>query len=425
MESSVEVLEKLKRRVTLKLSLEEIEPVYRQVFRQLRNVRMNGFRSGKFPKGWLEKRFKTVMHQEAIEKVLPEYVEEALKKNDLHQATQSVVTEIEFERKLPLKAVIEFEVKPTLDPPDCKKIRLTRLTPEPVKDDEIEEEIQLLLKSRGQLLPREKGAEAEAGNWVSLKIRLEDANEDSSEKIHFELGGKQHKDFFEAVMGMKEEDTKTADVSISSDEKEGKPEKKTYEIHLTLLQTLQLPELNESLFKELEVADLDELNKSFDGNLQKRNQEKIQAEYRNNLSSQLPGLYKDFDLPEALIQRKEHELEHQFEEKSKELSSKEKAVQKEADMKSFRENLKLYYITDAIGRHEKILIDRDSAAGEFFGMASMFNQSPEDLINTPFGGRMFNQILDRQHREAVLDRVIVRVFGDPVDSAEKQVQENR
>ena len=55
----------------------------------------------------------------------------------------------------------------------------------------------------------------------------------------------------------------------------------------------------------------------------------------------------------------------------------------------------------------------------------MFNQSPEDLINTPFGGRMFNQILDRQHREAVLDRVIARVFGDPVDSAEKLVQENR
>ena len=152
----------------------------------------------------------------------------------------------------------------------------------------------------------------------------------------------------------------------------------------------------------------------------KGNQEKIQAEYRNSLSSQLQGLYKDFDLPEALIQRQEHEMEHQFEEKSKELSSEEKAIQMEADMKSFRENLKLYYITDAIGRHEEILIDQDSAAGEFLGVASMFNKSPEDLISTPFGGRMFNQILDRQHRETVLDRVIARVFGDPVDSAEKQ-----
>ena len=71
MESTVQVLEKLKRRVTLVLSLEEIEPVYRQVFRQLRNVRLNGFRPGKFPKGWLDKRFKTVMHQEANERVLP------------------------------------------------------------------------------------------------------------------------------------------------------------------------------------------------------------------------------------------------------------------------------------------------------------------------------------------------------------------
>ena len=83
MESNVEELEKLKRRLTLELSLEEVEPHYRNVMRQLRSTRLNGFRPGKFPKGWLEKRFKSVMHHEAIEHVIPGFIDEALKKNEI------------------------------------------------------------------------------------------------------------------------------------------------------------------------------------------------------------------------------------------------------------------------------------------------------------------------------------------------------
>ena len=97
MESNVEELEKLKRRLTLELSLEEIEPHYRNVMRQLRSTRLNGFRPGKFPKGWLEQRFKSVMHHEAIENVIPGFIDEALQKNELQQATQAVISELEFE----------------------------------------------------------------------------------------------------------------------------------------------------------------------------------------------------------------------------------------------------------------------------------------------------------------------------------------
>ena len=86
MESRVEVLEKLKRRLILELSLEEIQPVYRNVYSQLRNVRINGFRSGKFPKGWLEKRFKTAMHKEALDNVLPNFVDQAMIKHEMFQA---------------------------------------------------------------------------------------------------------------------------------------------------------------------------------------------------------------------------------------------------------------------------------------------------------------------------------------------------
>ena len=141
MESNVEELEKLKRRLTLELSLEEVEPHYRNVMRQLRSTRLNGFRPGKFPKGWLEKRFKSVMHHEAIEYVIPGFIDEALQKNELQQATQAVISKLELDQKQPLKAVIEFEVKPTLELPDYKKFKLTRKEVESVNPEEVEEEL--------------------------------------------------------------------------------------------------------------------------------------------------------------------------------------------------------------------------------------------------------------------------------------------
>ena len=58
--------------LTIELPLVEVEPHYRNVLRQLRKTRMNGFRPGKFPKGWMEKRFKSVMHHEAVDNVIAE-----------------------------------------------------------------------------------------------------------------------------------------------------------------------------------------------------------------------------------------------------------------------------------------------------------------------------------------------------------------
>jgi tRNA(Glu) U13 pseudouridine synthase TruD len=48
----------------------------------------------------------------------------------------------------------------------------------------------------------------------------------------------------------------------------------------------------------------------------------------------------------------------------------------------------------------------------------MFNQSADELIKTPYGSRLYNQILSRRQEESSLDRVVARVFGDPIETDE-------
>ena len=72
MESSIDELGKLKYSIALEISFQEMKPTYDAVYRELKKTRHNGFRQGKHPKGWLDKRFNSVMHAEAVEEFWPE-----------------------------------------------------------------------------------------------------------------------------------------------------------------------------------------------------------------------------------------------------------------------------------------------------------------------------------------------------------------
>ena len=97
-------------------------------------------------------------------------------------------------------------------------------------------------------------------------------------------------------------------------------------------------------------------------------------------------------------------------------------IDKEKEIEDFKEKLRLNFMIDTIGRLEEVTIDREAVAGEFIQMAMMFNQSADELIKTPYGSRLYNQILSRRQEESSLDRVVARVFGDPIEIEEDKTK---
>ena len=146
MESSVDELGKLKYSLSLDISLKEIKPTYDDIYRQLKNTRLNGFRPGKHPKGWLEKRFLSAMHQEAVDRVIPGYMESALKEHSLRPITMPVIQKIDFDRKSPLSATIHFEISPKLVPLDYGKILLEKKELEEVSAADVTAELETIIQ---------------------------------------------------------------------------------------------------------------------------------------------------------------------------------------------------------------------------------------------------------------------------------------
>ena len=61
---------------------------------------------------------------------------------------------------------------------------------------------------------------------------------------------------------------------------------------------------------------------------------------------------------------------------------------------------------------------------EFVGLAQITGQSPDNLIQSPFGRDMYQRIIVRKQGDSILDRVVARVFGDPIEDISSETHEH-
>ena len=422
MESSIEELGELKYSIALEISLEEIKPTYDAVYKQLKKTRLNGFRPGKHPKGWLDKRFKSAMHQEAVDRVIPEFMENALENHSLKPVTVPVIQQIDFDRKSSLSATLHFEIAPKLPKLDYGKILLTRKEIEEVKAKEIENELDLLIQREEYLEPKTgENIKVENHDWVLIDysgtIEGEEFTDSIANELQFKVGGTEYKEFHASLIGMGAGEEKEAVLELSErfDKNEGK--KADFRIKLTGISVAKRPEMDDKFFKKFGVSNKNELKEKIIENLESRKKTELQTEYRMQVGAQLPGLYDDFVLPEELIKSGKERVDTELEEASakKEITEEEIDKKREEGYENASMDLRMKFILDSVREHEKLKFDEKEVAGEFFNLSQITGQDPEKLIQSPFGRNMYQRIFIQKQGDATLDRIVARVFGDPIE----------
>ena len=422
MESSVEELGDLKYSIALEISLEEIKPTYDTVYKELKKTRLNGFRPGKYPKGWLEKRFKTAMQKEAVDRVIPAYMENALEDHSLKPVTVPIIQQIDFDLKSSLSATLQFEIAPNLPKLDYGKILLTRKEFEKVKSNEIDEELELFLQGQEKLEPKlGNNVKVENDDWVLIDysgtIGSKEFTGSIAKELQFKVGGEEYKEFHATLIGMicGEEKVETIELSERFEENQGK--KADFRINLIGIFTAKRPKMDEVFFKKFGVANEKELREKITENLEARKKSELQSEYRMQVGSQLTGLYDNFILPEELVKLGNERVDTDLNDASskKEITDSEVDKKRQEGYENARMDLRMKFILDSVREHEKLKFDEKEAAGEFFNLAQITGQNPDELIKTPFGQNMYQRIFIRKQGDATLDRIVARVFGEPIE----------
>ncbi len=421
MESSLEELGDLKYSIALEIPFEEIKPTYDAVYKQLKKTRLNGFRPGKYPKGWLEKRFKSAMQQEAVDKVIPAYMENALEDHSLKPVTVPVIQQIEFDIRSSLSATLHFEIAPKLPQLDYGKILLTRRDVEKLKPDEIDNEMELLKQREEYLEPKSgESSKVEKDDWVLLDysgtIEGNEFSGSTAKELQFKIGGPEYREFHDELIGMSSGEEKKTVIELSENFNENEGKKADIIIKLTSISTAKKPKIDGEFFKRFGVENEKELKAKIAENIETRKKSELQSEYRMQVGSQLTGLYDDFVLPEELIKLGKERVDKELEaSEEKEITKAEIENKRKKGYENAKMDLRMKFILDSVREHEKLKFDEKEAAAEFFNLAQVTGQDPDKLIQTPFGRNMYQRIFIRKQGDATLDRIVTRVFGDKIE----------
>ena len=431
MESIVEGLGKLKYSVALEITLEEIKPTYNAIYRELKNTRHNGFRPGKHPKGWLDKRFMSAMQKEAVKHIIPRYMDDALKEHSLRPVTVPVIQKIDFNRESPLSATLHFEISPKLPLLDYDKILLERKDIEEVSAKDIAEELDSLLQREEVLVPKDGvNAKVENDDWVLINFNGTIAGEEfvdsKANDTQIKIGGSDLAEFHADLLGMSSGEEKEVEVELSERFGENAGKKANFKILLTEISKVKIPKMDEDFYKKYGVAGEDELKDKVGENIRSRKTAELQSEYRIAVRSQLSGLFDEFDLPEELVKFEQEQIDKDLEKAvpDKEISAEEKEKNRQDGYDNAKQDLRMKFILDSISRQEEMHFDENEAAREFVGLAQITGQSPDKLIQSPFGRDMYQRIVVRKQGDATLDRVVARVFGDSIDQSVPVKQEH-
>lgn len=122
---------------------------------QQKQTQMKGFRVGKVPISIVKKRFGEALAYGIADRSIQETFNDEVLQNDAYEVLgQPVITKLDYEMDSDLHAIVQFGVRPDVELQDLSDAEVTKLVHE-VTDEEVDEEIDRLLRDNADLMPVE------------------------------------------------------------------------------------------------------------------------------------------------------------------------------------------------------------------------------------------------------------------------------
>jgi trigger factor len=409
----------LKRKLQVEVPLDEVRTTYDEVYHRLRtNIRVAGFRPGKYPRHLAEKRFQSVMAGEAMQTLVPKYFDQALSELSLKPATEPHFDNLEIDKAKPFRFEVAFEIVPSFDllaPGDFKlKEQKAKVT---AKD--VDARIEVMRMARAAL--EDKDGPAAEGDVVLFDFEgtLDGAPFEggSAQGQRLEVGAGQYLPDFDAQFpGVRAGESKGFEVTFPEDYGSEEIAGKTvrFEVQVQQVQQKVPPPLDEAFFKLFgeKVTSLKELQAEIKEQLEQEHERAAQQDYQNQLADRMRERY-DFAVPEALVEQGLHEFEHQLSHDDPEaLQDEQKLAERKAGERAKIEgNLRVAYAVDALAKEYGVQADTEEVRQRFFYQAYLLRQNPTELMQSPFGRRMLMQIEQSMVTAATLERLATEVLA--------------
>jgi len=300
--------------VEINLKYDEIKSdIESEISKQIRDIQIPGFRKGKVPKHIIKQRYGNALEYEASEKVANKHIWEIAKEKNLNPIGQPVMTDLDFHPGQDFKFKVKFETVPEIKVKDYTG-RTIEVPDFVVKDDEIEKEIDYILRANSTT---EEAEIVGDNNLFIIDVEMNRLNEKGEpfenttpEKLQIDLSNENvHPDIKEKAKGKNAGDK----FNFSFDDERNVPSKEgknedikehfDYEVSINGIKRIVRPELNEELIKKVtkdKVTTEEDLRKEIHHDLQHYYDHRVEDFTRNKLISIIIK-HNDFTPPSSLV----------------------------------------------------------------------------------------------------------------------------
>ena len=315
LKTKLENISSVKKKLLVEISAKDAGEEFAKAaneFRKFANI--PGFRPGKSPMQLIKSRFKEDMKSEVYKKLVPEAYEQAIKKRSLKPVGQPDLDNLTGEEGEAVKFEAVFEVKPEIEIPEYKGLKL--VVPETeVTDADVDKRLDELRESHAQLVAVEdrpiqdkdvvvidmKGSYAddkEGGSWEEAI---------SKDGLTVTVGDERTlKEFTDNLTGLNIGEEAAFDVEYAKDypAEELADRKVSYKVEVTDIKAPELPELSDEFVKELgEYESLEKFREELKSEMIKGRNQDRENQIRNAVIDKLiEG--SEFEIPSALVESK-------------------------------------------------------------------------------------------------------------------------
>ncbi|MFH1965601.1 MAG: trigger factor [Acidobacteriota bacterium] len=315
LKTKLENISSVKKKLLVEISAEDAGDEFAKAtneFRKFANI--PGFRPGKAPMQLIKSRFKEDLKSEVYKKLVPEAYEQAKKKRSLKPVGQPDLDNLTGEEGETVKFEAVFEVKPEIEIPEYRGLKL--VVPETeVTDADVDKRLDELRESHAQLVAVEdRPIQDKDVVVIDMKGSYADDKEGGSgeeaiskDDLTVTVGDERTlKEFTDNLMGLNIGEEAAFDVEYAKDypAEELADRKVSYKVEVTDIKAPELPELNDEFVKELgEYESLEKFREEIKSEMIKGRNQDRENQIRNAVIDKLiEG--SEFEIPSALVESK-------------------------------------------------------------------------------------------------------------------------
>lgn len=297
------LIEGCKHELQITVPVEEIDRETERVIANLqKKVRLPGFRPGKAPTSLIRTRFAHEVRQDVLENLVPKYLDERFKAEELKVVSRPNITDVHFEKGEPLKFKAEFEVAPQVELGEYIGLSVHYNEPS-VTDEDINARLEQLREQKAQYVTVDPRP-AEDGDHVLVSLDSDDPPV-HQEEVPLHIGSEDTLPAFnEALRGMSPEGEMDLEVTYPEDYGQEKLAGKTIKFHMQLksIRRKELPELNDEFAKDLgDFTTLEELKEAIRKSIFHEREMEAQTKAKEEAIDRLVEAH-DFAVPEVYVE---------------------------------------------------------------------------------------------------------------------------